>query len=108
MALRFLTLSQDLAIHIDQLSRYGGSTGIRDSGLLESALAMPEQTMFGEYLRRDVFEMASAYLYHLVQNHPFVDGNKRVGTVVALVASGEMDKRSLIEFLRGRCVPSEI
>ena len=120
---KFLTLSQVLVIHVDQLRRYGGSAGIRDSGLLESALAMPQQTMFGEYLHRDIFEMATAYLYHLVQNHPFVDGNKRAGAVAALVflelngwslhtsnedfektvldvASGRMDKRNLAEFLR--------
>lgn len=128
MATQFLTRSQALAIHVDQLRRYGGSAGNRDSGLLESALAMPQQTMFGEYLHKDLFEMAAAYLYHLVQNHPFVDGNKRAGAVAALVflelnghslrvdnehlehtvlavASGQMDKRSLREFLRDHCSP---
>src|SRR4051794_14542802 len=81
----FLTLEEVLLIHRDQIARYGGSLGIRDLGLLQSALAQPAASFDGQYLHADLFEMASAYLYHIVQNHPFVDGNKRVGTVAALV-----------------------
>jgi death-on-curing protein len=80
----FLTLDEVLAIHADQITRYGGSLGIRDQGLLESALAMPEASYADEELHPTLFEKAAAYLFHLVKNHPFVDGNKRVGLAVAL------------------------
>jgi death-on-curing protein len=73
----FLTTDEALAIHRDQIARYGGSPGLRDAGLLDSALATPQTGFGGEYLRRDLFEMAAAYLLQLVKNHPFVDGNKR-------------------------------
>ncbi|MBE0585562.1 MAG: type II toxin-antitoxin system death-on-curing family toxin [Desulfofustis sp.] len=82
---RFLTLSEVLEIHRDQISRYGGTTGIRDIELLKSALGTPMATYSGEFLHTDVYEMAAAYLFHLVKNHPFLDGNKRVGAVAALV-----------------------
>jgi death on curing protein len=81
----FLSLSEVLEIHQDQIVRYGGEPGTRDPGLLESALAMPAATFGGAYLHTDLFEMAAAYLFHLVQNHPFVDGNKRVGAVAAII-----------------------
>jgi death-on-curing protein len=85
MAPVFLTLDEVLEIHRDQLERYGGADGIRDLGLLQSALAQPQATFGGQFLHADLFEMAAAYLFHLVQNHAFVDGNKRVGAVAALV-----------------------
>src|SRR5712692_11546926 len=85
MSPTFLTLDEVLEIHRDQLARYGGAVGVRDLGLLQSALAQPQATFGGQFLHADLFEMAAAYLFHLVQNHPFVDGNKRVGAVVALV-----------------------
>jgi death on curing protein len=81
----FLTLSDVLDIHTDQIRRYGGSPEIRDVGLLESALGMPMAGFGGEYLHSDIFEMAAAYLYHIVSNHPFMDGNKRTGAVSAMV-----------------------
>jgi death-on-curing protein len=81
----FLSLGEVLEIHRDQLERYGGDPGIRDLGLLQSALGMPAAGFGGRYLHSDLFEMAAAYLFHLVQNHPFVDGNKRTGAVAALV-----------------------
>ncbi|HEY3247506.1 MAG TPA: type II toxin-antitoxin system death-on-curing family toxin [bacterium] len=81
----FLTLAEVVEIHRDQIERYGGRVGIRDAGLLESAVSMPQAAMGGEYLHGDVFEMAAAYLFHIVKNHPFVDGNKRTGAVAALV-----------------------
>lgn len=83
--MKFLSLTEVLAIHRDQVSRYGGTTGIRDIELLKSALGIPMATFGGEFLHTDVFEMAAAYLFHLVKNHPFLDGNKRVGAVAALV-----------------------
>ncbi len=83
--MQFLGLQEVLEIHRDQVTRYGGTTGIRDLDLLKSALGMPGATFNGEFLHTDVYEMAAAYLFHLVRNHPFLDGNKRVGAVAALV-----------------------
>ena len=81
----FLSLGEIIEIHRDQIKRYGGMPGIRDMGLLKSALAMPS-TGFGEcYAHNDLFEMAAAYLFHIIRNHPFVDGNKRTGTVAAVI-----------------------
>ncbi|TMA39575.1 MAG: type II toxin-antitoxin system death-on-curing family toxin, partial [Deltaproteobacteria bacterium] len=71
---RFLTLDEVLAIHSDQVRQYGGSGGIRDVGLLSSALAMPRASFGGQYLHPSLHEMAAACLLHLVQNHPFIDG----------------------------------
>jgi len=75
----FLTFDEVLALHDIQLDRFGGLQGIRDVGLLESALAMPSAGFGEHYAHKDVFEMAAAYLFHVVKNHPFIDGNKRVG-----------------------------
>lgn len=83
--MQFLGLQEVLEIHRDQVTRYGGTAGIRDLDLLKSALGMPGATFNGEFLHTDVYEMAAAYLFHLVKNHPLVDGNKRVGAVAALV-----------------------
>jgi death on curing protein len=80
----FLTKDEVLAIHASRIARYGGTVGIRDNGLLDSALAAPRATFGGEYLHGTVHEMAAAYLFHIVQNHPFVDGNKRAGLAAAL------------------------
>ena len=74
----FLTLEEVREIHIDQIERYGGGPGIRDISLLQSAIAMPAAGFGEQYLHGDLFEMAAAYLFHLVQNHPFVDGNKNL------------------------------
>jgi len=83
--IRFLTVAEVLLIHQDQISRYGGSLGLRDASLLSSAVAMPEAQFSGEYLHEDIFDMAAAYLFHLCQNHAFVDGNKRVSLAACLV-----------------------
>ena len=85
MTLTYLTLDEVLAIHADQIARYGGMLGIRDRAGLESALAMPRAGFGGEMLHPTLFEQAAAYLFHLARNHPFVDGNKRVALAVALV-----------------------
>src|SRR5689334_13846408 len=85
MAISFLTIDEVLAIHAHQIDRYGGSAGIRDVGILESALAMPRATFSGQDLHPSLHEKGAAYLFHLVQNHPFVDGNKRVGLATCLV-----------------------
>ena len=84
----FLTLDEILGIHADQISRYGGSSGLRDLGLLQSAIAMPETTFGGEFLHGTISEMAAAYLFHIARNHPFVDGNKRTALMCVLVFMG--------------------
>ena len=80
----FLTLDELLTIHRDQIERYGGSEGIRDMDLLKSAIAMPAAGFGGCYVHADLCEMAAAYLFHIVRNHPFVDGNKRIGAALFL------------------------
>ena len=80
---RFLLLDKLLQIHADQIERYGGSSGVRDADLLSSAIGMAEAGFGDQYLHSDLFEMAAAYLFHIVQNHPFLDGNKRVGAMAA-------------------------
>jgi death-on-curing protein len=125
---RFLGMDEVFAIHAEQLALYGGGTGIRDQGLLESALGAPEATFGGELLHPTLPEMAAAYLFHLVKNHPFVDGNKRTGLAVALgflgvnglwvestedeivelvlgVAEGRIAKSEVAEFIRQRAEP---
>ena len=129
MDIVFLTIDDLQTIHRDQIQRYGGSDGLRDRGLLLSALAMPEASFVGEYLHPDAPAMAAAYLFHFVQNHPFVDGNKRVGLVAALaflrlnghrfqcakdiveatvldVAQGHCTKEALVEFFRLHTLPA--
>lgn len=81
----FLEFAEILLIHQDQLERYGGSPGIRDIGILQSATAMPRAGIADRYLHEDIFEMAAAYLYYIVRDHPFVDGNKRTGAVAAMI-----------------------
>ncbi len=83
--IQFLDFDQVLEIHQSQLDLHGGSAGLRDEGLLRSALSQPEASFGGKWLHAGLHEMASAYLFSLVGNHPFVDGNKRVGTVAAVV-----------------------
>ena len=81
----FLSVDDVLALHADQVALYGGEPAVRDLGLLESAVAQPRATFGGQLLHQDIFEMAAAYLFHIVQNHPFLDGNKRTGAIAALV-----------------------
>jgi death-on-curing protein len=73
----FLSLEDVLEIHAAQLDRYGGQDGIRDRGLLLSAMAQPEMSFAGELLHEDLFAMAAAYAFHIAENQPFIDGNKR-------------------------------
>ena len=84
MDILFLDIEDVLAIHADQIRRYGGSGGIRDKGLLESAVSMPKTSFGGQFAHQDIYEMAAAYLFHIIMNHPFVDGNKRTGTVCGI------------------------
>ena len=119
----FLSFEDVGEIHADQIRRYGGGLGIRDVELLHFALGMPEAGFGHQYLHADLFEMAAAYLYHIVQNHPFIDGNKRAGamaafvflklnglmleadesvfeTLVLQVAQGQVGKDAIAEFFR--------
>lgn len=128
MQLTFLTLHEIVEIHRDQIARYGGDEGVRDWGLLQSALAMPPAAFGGRFVHADLHEMAAAYLFHLVQDHPFVDGNKRTGAVAAdvflamnnarltagqdayaelviSVASGKAPKSAVAEFFRENTAP---
>lgn len=73
----FLDLARILRTHRSLIEYYGGAEGVRDVGLLHSAVAMPQASFGGAFLHQDLFEMAAAHLYHIVQNHPFLDGNKR-------------------------------
>jgi death-on-curing protein len=84
----FLGLDEVIDLHADQLERYGGASGIRDLGLLESALALPAATFDGRFLHETMFEMAAAYLVSLAQNHPFVDGNERAALITAIAFLG--------------------
>jgi death-on-curing protein len=81
----FLTLAEVIEIHADQIHRYGGQDGLRYMHVLQSALAQPEASFAGEWLHKDLYEMAAAYAYHLCQNHSFIDGNKRTALASALV-----------------------
>lgn len=122
----FLSLDDIIESHQNQIDTYGGSHGIRDIGLLESAIAQPEASFGGQYLHADIFEMAAAYIYHLVMNHPFVDGNKRVGLEAALIfleinnenfkasdeelvdlvlktTADQVGKREIADFFRSHC-----
>lgn len=120
---RFLSLDQVLSVHRSLVEVYGGIEGLRDAGLLQSAIAMPMAGYGGELLHADLYEMAAAYLFHITQNHPFLDGNKRTGAACALiflsindieikadedglveitllVATGTAGKREVAEFFR--------
>ena len=81
----FLTLAEVIDVHGNQIELYGGQNGVRDFGLLQSAVAQPEASFAGQWLHEDIFLMAAAYAFHLCQNHPFFDGNKRTALASALV-----------------------
>jgi death-on-curing protein len=81
----YLSLKQVLELHGLQMARFGGSPGLRDQGALESAVARPQMTFGGEDLYPDIPAKAAALMHSLVMNHPFVDGNKRVGAHGALL-----------------------
>jgi death-on-curing protein len=119
----FLSVDDVLLLHADTIDIDGGLHGVRDHGLLDAAVAMPRQQFGSEYLHEDIPAMAAAYMYHIAQNHPFVDGNKRAAVMSALVflnvngierlpdpkelesttlqvAAGEMSKDVLIKWMR--------
>ena len=81
----FLSVAHVIAVHRRMIAEFGGDAEIRDRGLLDSAVAMPAAQFGGEFLHEDLAAMAAAYLFHLVKNHPFVDGNKRTALAAAEV-----------------------
>jgi death on curing protein len=81
MTWRWIRLGEATAIHAEQIAEHGGLEGIRDQGLLESAMARPEN--LSAYEKPDVCDLAAAYAYGLARNHPFADGNKRTAFVVS-------------------------
>ncbi len=81
----YLSRDQILRIHAFQIERFGGLAGLRDNGGLEAAVARPRMTFGGEDLYPDVAAKAAALMHSLVMNHPFIDGNKRVGAHAALL-----------------------
>ena len=85
MTVEYLAVGQVLALHVQQLQRYGGATGLRGRGALESALARPAATFGGEDLYPDIADKAAALMHSLALNHPFVDGNKRIAAFAAIV-----------------------
>lgn len=121
--MNYINLEKILALHNHIIQTSGGSTGIRDQGGLESAIAQPLMTFGGQDLYPTVIEKATALCFSLIQNHPFVDGNKRVGhaamavflrsngyridatvdiqeQIILGVASGEVSREQLAEWLR--------
>jgi death-on-curing protein len=85
VTVEFLDVEDVIEIHALQLAEFGGMPGLRDRALLESAVAQPQASAFGELIHADAIAMAAAYLFHIVRNHPFADGNKRAGLLAALV-----------------------
>ena len=81
----YLTFEQVILIHQDQIDRYGGSHGIRDLALLESAVFRPQSSFDQHELYPSFFEKAAALFHSLINNHAFVDGNKRTGTASLLI-----------------------
>ncbi len=83
--IKYLPVEMVILYHDKLVDEYGGLKGIRDIGLLLSALEMPKASMFGTELHPTIFHKAAAYLFHIVANHPFNDGNKRTGGFCAAV-----------------------
>ena len=81
----FLSVDEVLELHTDQLRLFGGSDGVRDQGALDSAVATPASTFDGAFLHENLFYMAAAYAFHIAENQPFIDGNKRTALNAALV-----------------------
>ena len=121
----YLALAQVLRLHQKLIAAFGGARGLRDAGALEAAVARPQQTFGGEDLYPDAAAKAAALMHSLVMNHPFIDGNKRVGamamelflaanlceldapdleieTITMAVARGEIEAEALTIWLRQR------
>lgn len=129
MEIIFLTVEEVLDLHQKQVEDFGGDAGVRDLGLLQSAVAMAAGGFGGEFLHEFPHGMAAAYLFHIAANHPFVDGNKRTGLDAALtflemngvtleadhgaagdlalgIASGKLDKAAVVAFFKKHVRPA--
>jgi death on curing protein len=127
---RYLTLAEVLALHRSVLERWGGAGGIRDVNALESALAQPRQGFGGADLHPDLATKAAALCFSLVLNHPFVDGNKRIGhaamevflllnghelrgavdeqeQLMLQLAAGNLKRDALAEWIKQHLVPAK-
>ena len=125
--MRYLTVGEVLEIYSQMIKQSGGGVGIRDLGALESAVAQPRMTFNGDELYPTIVEKASALGFSLIQNHPFIDGNKRAGhaamesflmfngyeisanadeqvDVILGVASGKIDRNTFTEWLKNHVV----
>ncbi len=83
--IEFITVEDALLIHALLIEQYGGASGIRNHKLLKAAVAAPQSTFDGSFLYTDMFEMVATYAFHISQNQPFFDGNKRTGLLTALI-----------------------
>lgn len=116
--MKFLTESQVMLPHTQQIERFGGADGLASPDLLRSAIGMPESSFGGQLLHETIYEQAAADLFHLVPNHPFVDGNKRIGAIAAftflrvngydLTASNEEFEALVMETANGRAEKPQI
>lgn len=126
--MQYLSLEEVFAVYDRIMRQSGGASGVRDQGSLESALAQPQMSFGGEDLYPTLVEKASALGFSLINNHPFVDGNKRVGQaamevflilngfeiaasvdgqeqVILQVASGELTREGFTEWLSNHLIP---
>lgn len=124
--IKFLDKKTILEFHENQIELYGGASGIRSEELLESALSQPQASFGGDYICKDIFEMAATYGFHICQNHPFYDGNKRTAliaiytflfvngyrltankkgiyAIIIALSKGELDKKELTLYLENNC-----
>lgn len=98
----YLSLEQIIELHDALIEKFGGLQGIRERGLLESAVAAPMMAVFGEELHKTIYNKAAAYLFYITKNHAFLDGNKRTATAASLAflrANGKSTKYDADEFL---------
>ena len=115
---KFLSRLVVLALHQDMVAAFGGAIGVRDEGLLDSALAQPKATFGGEFLHSTIYEQAAVYLYHLSRNHPFIDGNKCTACAAMetflelngyeLTLSDEEEYQLVIQVAQGNMTKDEI
>ncbi len=110
---RFLSVQDVILIHADTIEHEGGLAGIRDHGLLESAVMMSREQFDQAYLHRTLAEQAAAYLFHICRNHPFNDGNKRTAVMAALMflnvnSVDSLPKSGALEKLTMACAASKI
>ncbi|KYC40039.1 death-on-curing protein [Scytonema hofmannii PCC 7110] len=126
--MRYLTLTEIVELYHRVIEQSGGSVGIANTGGLESAIAQPQMTFGGEELYPTIIEKASALCFSLIKNHPFIDGNKRIGhaamevflilngyeinaavdeqeQVILQVASGRLSRDEFTEWLRSHITP---